>query len=601
MTFVQKIGGMAVVAAVLVATASHYNMVPGALTQKAAVPKAFDLPGAPDVPVAPKTTAPLALPGTKAGKAAGPVVRANVWAWNAQMGLILANGGPSTTAGSLMEKHGVSLRLIRQNDTEVTKGEQIKFAQALASGESQPSDGVQFAIIMGDGAAQYLAGAAKLLDKLGPDYRAEVVGAVGYSRGEDGWWGPGEWQATPAAMKGGTTVGVCRDGDWNIAQYKLANDGIKNNPDETTWDPDAMNWICTDDYLKAVEIFIAGTCEDRPVVRDGKRTNEPKHRACPDGYVTWTPGDVNGAKKKGGLVRLLSTKENVYQMPAVVIGIHKWDAANRKRVEEMLAAALEGGDQVRSYPEALSRAGQASYAVYAEESAAYWVKYYKGVVERDKTGVPVPLGGSSVMNLADNLLLFGLSEGSGGLSASLFRATYEGFGNIVKQQYPKLMPSFPPVDQAVDTSYLAALAQRMAASSPDVQVFEDTAAAPIPQESKVAQRDWSIQFDTGKWTFTPEAEATLQRLYDQLAIGGALQVEIDGHTDNAGNPAANRTLSEQRAAAVKQWLEAKSAVLFPANRVSVRAFGDTVPVATNATPEGRARNRRVTVILGTKG
>jgi OOP family OmpA-OmpF porin len=115
----------------------------------------------------------------------------------------------------------------------------------------------------------------------------------------------------------------------------------------------------------------------------------------------------------------------------------------------------------------------------------------------------------------------------------------------------------------------------------------------------VAKRDWSIQFETGKSSFTPAAEATLTDLYNQLTVG-SLSVQIEGHTDNVGSPDKNKALSEARAFAVKNWLQEKAPTLFPANRINVRAYGDASPVASNATPEGRAKNRRVTIILGTK-
>ena len=68
-----------------------------------------------------------------------------------------------------------------------------------------------------------------------------------------------------------------------------------------------------------------------------------------------------------------------------------------------------------------------------------------------------------------------------------------------------------------------------------------------------------------------------------------LRIQISGHTDNSGKPADNRTLSENRAKAVTNYLITRGVA---PGRLSAKGFGETQPVADNATPEGRARNRR---------
>lgn len=575
----------------------RYGLIPAAITVKSIVPASVELQTEAPIEIDKTATDQTPLPSVTVVKSGGTTVRIATWAWNAHMGLFFANGGPQTTAASLIEGQKLRLSIIRQDDTEKSKQQQVLFAQKLHDGDQNPTEGVHFVTMMGDGAAQYLASINKPLLKLGPEYRAEIVGALGYSRGEDAFLGPQEWKDDPNLSRGKLVAGVLRDGDWNLAQYWLAQNSLKNNPNERTIDPDALNWVAADDYLKAVEMFVSGYCEDREVARDGKKTGETVH-TCVEGVVTWTPGDVNAAKKRGGLVRLISTKENAFQMPCVVVGIHAWNTTHPKAVEGLLQAAFSGADQVRQYPQALDRAGKASYAVYAEESPGYWVKYYRGVTERDKLGQPVQLGGSTVANLGDNLVLFGLAEGSGSESNSMFKATYEGFGRVVQQQYPLLIPEFPRVADAVNTSFLKSLQSRLQPSEPTLEVFDSTSA--IESSNIVARRNWNIQFDTGKASFTREAEATLQLLYEQLVVGAGLTVEIDGHTDNTGNPTSNISLSAQRAAAVKGYLETRNRALFPENRVVVRSFGDTQPIADNLSAEGRSKNRRVTIVLGGK-
>ena len=128
-----------------------------------------------------------------------------------------------------------------------------------------------------------------------------------------------------------------------------------------------------------------------------------------DGVVTWTPGDVTIAQKKGGLVSIISTREYSSQMPCIVIGIDKWCRENRGTVESLIAAIGEGGQQIQSDPSALRRGSQIVAQVFGEKGAdaGYWEKYFRGTTEKDATGQMVELGGSSVNNLADSLLAFG--------------------------------------------------------------------------------------------------------------------------------------------------------------------------------------------------
>ena len=533
---------------------------------------------------------PAALPGA-------PEVRINFWAWNSQMGCLYSNGGPVTTQGSLMEKQGIKVFISRQDDNSQLMAQLTRLAQGLHNGQAQPRDGIHFIGIMGDGAGAFLAALnSQLIESFGPEYRAEIVGSCGYSRGEDKLMGPQKWRDNPQTMRGALVAGVLRDGDWNIAQRFMGDNGIPNNPDERTYDPDAVNWVNTSSYVDAAEKYVSNYCEQRPVVQEGRRTGETR-RVCVDGIVTWTPADVTAARERGGLVSVVSTKEYSSQMPHVLIGIRKWNQENRQTVEKLLTAFTQGGDQVLAHPRALRRAAEISQEIYQESGAdaAYWEKYYRGVTEPDKQGIPVELGGSKANNLADNLLLFGLAQGTSP-ETSRFRATYTVFGKIVTQQYPELVPSVPAYDSIVDTSYLRAVAARAGnqGGRAETQTFRDSTSRVT---RVVGRRNVQITFATGSAQFTPETERQLQQLFDELSIN-SLAVEVHGHTDNVGNPAANQQLSEDRAMAVKQWLERRSAATFPPGRVRIFAHGSTQPVESNRTEAGRAANRRVEIVIG---
>ncbi len=530
----------------------------------------------------------------------GIPIRMLVWAWNAQMGLMFSNGGPDTTVGSQMADHKINLHLERQDDGGKMQEALAKFATDLQGGNPEPTAGAHFVAIMGDGAGMFLSQLNKTLSKLGPEYQAKIVMCAGYSQGEDKFMGPADWKQNPSHAMGGVVAGVIRDGDWNIAQKWLGDNGLRNNPDEKTYDPDALNWVSANDYLDAPEKYISGFSEDLPVVQNGRRTGETKHVTV-QGCVTWTPGDVNAAKKKGGLVSIVSTKEYKRQMPCTIIGIDKWMKDHRQAVEGLIAAICDGGAAVKNSPEALNKAGEISQAVYKENGAdpAYWVKYYNGVREQDATGAMVDLGGSAANDQADAEFDFGIIPGS----ADLVAATYTAFADVVHTQYPNLMPSYPAADQIIDRSYLKSVADSRPLSGKLVAGSVENTTKPNGSKSVsggsgfLSRRNWRIPFNTGQASFSPAARTVLEQLRRDLLIAGGASIELHGHTDNVGNADANMKLSEARAFAVQHWLESAFPKNFPSGRVQIVAEGQTHPLVQNDSEAHRAMNRRVEVIL----
>ena len=104
-----------------------------------------------------------------------------------------------------------------------------------------------------------------------------------------------------------------------------------------------------------------------------------------------------------------------------------------------------------------------------------------------------------------------------------------------------------------------------------------------------------ILFATGQYTLRPAAGEALERVAALVKSHPGLPILIQGHTDNVGTPASNRILSERRAQAVKSWLVSKAGIA--AADITTKGFGQTTPVASNATAEGRQKNRRVEIRL----
>jgi len=546
-----------------------------------------------DLPTAPanaaSTVPALPLPSAGSASVSGSEVRFQVMAWNAQMGLMYANGGITPTQGSLMAKNGVNLKLDRQDDCNVMQQQLIKFASEYGKNPGT-REGVQMVSVMGDGSAAFLAGLNKELVKLGPDYKAVVVGSCGFSFGEDKFMGLPSWRANPQSAKGALVSCVIRDGDWNIVVKWAGDNGIPVNPDEKTYDPGAINFLNAPDYVAAANLYVAGKPETRDVVVNGVRTGEKKNVNI-NGVATWTPADVTVAEQKGGLVTIASTREYASQMPSTIITISKWAKDNRQTVVNLLDAISKGGDQVKCYSAALGYAGDASARVYKEKDGAYWVRYYKGESAPDKQGLNVELGGSKANNLADQLTLFGIAPGS----TNTFKIVYNTFGSIVSKLYPDLVPTYPVADDIMDLSYLQELSTKTGTMAvADTQHYN--AAAGMTQ--KVSEKAWSIEFNTGSAQLSPRAEGVLNEIANSAIVSSGLVLKIEGHTDNAGNPAGNQTLSEARANAVKVWLQSKYSNNFPSNRMTVVGKGQSEPVADNSSEAGRSKNRRVVIVMG---
>jgi outer membrane protein OmpA-like peptidoglycan-associated protein len=103
-----------------------------------------------------------------------------------------------------------------------------------------------------------------------------------------------------------------------------------------------------------------------------------------------------------------------------------------------------------------------------------------------------------------------------------------------------------------------------------------------------------VLFDTGKSTLRPGAREKLAKVSGVILGHPGLKLEVEGHTDNVGGEEYNQRLSEQRAAAVRDYLVKEN---IPAASVTVKGFGKTQPVVSNATAAGRQRNRRVELVV----
>ena len=135
------------------------------------------------------------------------------------------------------------------------------------------------------------------------------------------------------------------------------------------------------------------------------------------------------------------------------------------------------------------------------------------------------------------------------------------------------------------------------------RVTEETRADPLPQDERALLdkliadghvRVEGLEFQTGGATLSAGSGEALDLLATLLSRDSELRVAIVGHSDNEGGLDANIALSQRRAQAVMKALIARGV---PKSQVEARGIGYLAPLISNATPEGRAMNRRVELVL----
>jgi OOP family OmpA-OmpF porin len=126
-----------------------------------------------------------------------------------------------------------------------------------------------------------------------------------------------------------------------------------------------------------------------------------------------------------------------------------------------------------------------------------------------------------------------------------------------------------------------------------IEVPDEPVALPAPEVRAEQVIVRGAYFDVNSYVVKPAVwGAIFQLVYDRYAKNPNAKVLIEGHTDSSGSESYNWTLSENRAKAVRDYFVSKG---LPADRMLTTGYGESAPAISNATPEGRAINRRVVI------
>jgi OOP family OmpA-OmpF porin len=536
---------------------------------------------------------PLPGDGPSSVVANKPLVRLGAYAWNAQSGIIAANGGAHTTEGSLMEKNGINLEIIRQDWLSELRNLHLKFIEEFDRGKANPKEGVFAVMIMGDGAPYYISSVQQALDdKYGVNkYNLQVVGAVGLSFGEDKLIGPPSWKMDPQTMKGSLVSAVMGDGDWVTAVNYASINGLKINPDPSTYDADAVNFLASanDDYIESAKELIKSQKEGWTVplkeVKNGKLTGKTIDKKV-DGCATWTPGDKMVFDELSGFTDVISTKEFNNQMATTIIALKQWAEKNPEVVSGILKAAYQSSDQMKQFDSWRRKASECVAKTYDLENADYWYDMFKGQ-KGEKNGISYNMGGSRVFNFADVNQYYGITDG-----VNRYKAVYDQVSRYLKELDPagfnENVKRVVPYEEAVNLSFIKSIKDITSG-------IAYTADYTKKATSVMATGEWHITFETGRAALRPEAKDIVEQIYNLLIQAENARVEIIGHTDNTGTRDGNYSLSQARAESVKGYLMQKGV---PGNRFQkIDGKGQDEPVADNETAAGKAKNRRVVITL----
>jgi outer membrane protein OmpA-like peptidoglycan-associated protein len=523
------------------------------------------------------------------------LIRIAEYAWNGNSGMIVANGGPRTTQGSLMEAAGVNLEIVRQDMVGGLRDMQIKFVEEFDGGAAYPkSDKSAVAVsIMGDGVPFYITTTQKSLDeKFGKNkYHVQAIAQYGLSYGEDKLIGPQIWKDNPQSMKGCVISSVIGDGDWVVAcNYAFANK-IPVNPDPKTYDPNAINFVPSpnDDFIESVKDLIksqtAGYTVPLKEVKDGKLTGKTVNRKI-DGATTWTPGDKMAFDALTGFTDVVSTKEFVNQMATTLVIIKEWAIQHEKEVIGLLKQTYVACNQMKQYDEWARKAAECVAKTYNAETPEYWYNMFKGQ-KGTKAGLGYDIGGTRVFNYADAMQYNGISDGN-----NRYKAVYDQVSAYLTDLNPMDFNVMCPdgvvsYDDAVNLYFLKSINIGDAGKVQKISYAET-------KTSVLANGQWNINFATGS-TAIQGSEKDLETIYNLLVQAEEAKLKVIGHTDNVGNPSSNLVLSKGRANSVVEYLTSRG--ISKERFQLVDGKGDTQPIGDNNTVSGKAKNRRVEITL----
>lgn len=298
-----------------------------------------------------------------------------------------------------------------------------------------------------------------------------------------------------------------------------------------------------------------------------------------DCAVVWSPDDADCIRSVPGSKILISTKTATNIIADGFYAKRGTLEKRREDVKKIVEGWLRGSAEINSDPNAKAKA----------------IQILMDGLHVDHELATTMINNVRLTTYGDNLDFFGINRSYRGVTGEqLYRSMSNIYSRVKDKAGIALAPSRNVSWQTVSSTEFI---QGMTLQNNGIHASEMKTIFSKPTQSDVTaqgitSKKVQIQFPSGSATLTEDAKGLIDsRLANIAQEFASARLRVEGHTDNIGSDALNKSLSQRRAQSVASYLANKYG--FDINRFTVVGFGEEQPIADNSTDFGRAQNRRV--------
>jgi NitT/TauT family transport system substrate-binding protein len=290
-----------------------------------------------------------------------------------------------------------------------------------------------------------------------------------------------------------------------------------------------------------------------------------------DACVSWSPDVYMAADEREGAKILASTREATNLIADIFVARGDFLEQHPQEAAEFVQGWLEGVDKVHDDPEGASR---------------LMAQSFDGINEQDAEGM---LADVKLPTAAENEQFFELK----GDALVGYTDLYSAASNIWRKVGSLKDVTRP--DVTADTSFLESAIDnwnsgKVVAAAPEKEFKFKPAPEKKKSEAPIVTKRMTIYFASGSSALDDNAKMVLESAAELAQTFGSAYIRVNGNTDSDGSRETNIALSRKRAQAVADFMVKKYG--FPRDKFVVKGNGPDKPVASNSSPEGKAKNRR---------